>query len=45
MANVLSELAPILLGRLLGENIELKLEKAAATCWPVKADLSISSSR
>jgi two-component system cell cycle sensor histidine kinase/response regulator CckA len=37
LGDVLSELS-ILLSRLLGENIELKLE-ASADIWPVKADL------
>jgi two-component system cell cycle sensor histidine kinase/response regulator CckA len=37
LGDVLSELS-ILLGRLLGENIELKLDQASSL-WPVKADL------
>jgi two-component system cell cycle sensor histidine kinase/response regulator CckA len=37
LGDVLSELS-ILLGRLLGENIELKLDQASGL-WPVKADL------
>src|SRR4029078_3224705 len=37
LSEVLSELA-ILLGRLLGENIELNLDQASGL-WPVKADL------
>jgi two-component system cell cycle sensor histidine kinase/response regulator CckA len=37
LSEVLSELS-ILLGRLLGENIELKLDQASGL-WPVKADL------
>jgi two-component system cell cycle sensor histidine kinase/response regulator CckA len=37
LGDVLSELS-ILLGRLLGENIELKLDQASDV-WPVKADL------
>jgi two-component system cell cycle sensor histidine kinase/response regulator CckA len=38
LGDVLSELS-ILLGRLLGENIELKLEGGGSDIWPVKADL------